>query len=401
MRTSVLVFCLALLLVGTAPAYDSLNVRLIGYREMSNIARGIDVGGDYACVANYSAGLRVMSVADPTSPFEVGHYDNPGISLCVAIIDTDCVYLPDSGSGVHVISIADPAHPAEVGFLNTPSHVNGIAAAGQYAYVAEGEDLLVVSVVDPVNPVIIARCDSSGAENDVAVSGDYAYAVDSNRGLRVISVADAAHPFEVGRCDLTDARSVAVSGGYACVGGYRRVSVISVSDPANPTNVGSYAFREALRDVEMDGGIVYAAVDADGLRVVSIEDPAHPLEVGHYKEIGQACGVSLAGGYIFVADGGAGLLILQYYGAGVQETMNDERVSMNVGPTIVRGVLRMGDRGQKTGDRVELLDVSGRKVLGLKPGANDVRALSPGVYFVREAQSQAHAQTVRKVVVQR
>ena len=88
-------------------------------------------------------------------------------------------------------------------------------------------------------------------------------------------------------------------------------------------------------------------------------------------------------------------------GGGIEETMNDERVSMNIGPTIVRGVLRMGDRGQKTGDRAELLDIGGRKVLGLKPGANDVRALSPGVYFVREAQSQAQAQTVRKVVIQR
>jgi len=37
--------------------------------------------------------------------------------------------------------------------------------------------------------------------------------------------------------------------------------------------------------------------------------------------------------------------------------------------------------------------------MGLKPGANDVRALSPGIYFVREAGAQAQA--VRKVVVAR
>ena len=44
-----------------------------------------------------------------------------------------------------------------------------------------------------------------------------------------------------------------------------------------------------------------------------------------------------------------------------------------------------------------LLDVSGRRVLNLQPGANDVRALAPGVYFVREAQAQA----VRKIVITR
>ena len=46
-----------------------------------------------------------------------------------------------------------------------------------------------------------------------------------------------------------------------------------------------------------------------------------------------------------------------------------------------------------------LLDASGRKVLDLSEGPNDVSRLTPGVYFVREAQAQAQAQAVRKVVL--
>jgi hypothetical protein len=47
-----------------------------------------------------------------------------------------------------------------------------------------------------------------------------------------------------------------------------------------------------------------------------------------------------------------------------------------------------------------LLDVSGRKVLDLRPGANDVRALAPGVYFVRPASSvRRQASGVTKVVL--
>jgi hypothetical protein len=42
-----------------------------------------------------------------------------------------------------------------------------------------------------------------------------------------------------------------------------------------------------------------------------------------------------------------------------------------------------------------LLDACGRKVLDLKPGANDVRALAPGVYFVRESPA------IRRVTVLR
>jgi hypothetical protein len=44
-----------------------------------------------------------------------------------------------------------------------------------------------------------------------------------------------------------------------------------------------------------------------------------------------------------------------------------------------------------------LVDISGCKVLELHSGANDVRTLAPGIYFVRERPASA----VRKVIVTR
>jgi len=46
-----------------------------------------------------------------------------------------------------------------------------------------------------------------------------------------------------------------------------------------------------------------------------------------------------------------------------------------------------------------LLSVDGRRVLTLKPGANDLRRLPAGVYFLCMAQAQAQA--VRKIIVSR
>jgi hypothetical protein len=66
--------------------------------------------------------------------------------------------------------------------------------------------------------------------------------------------------------------------------------------------------------------------------------------------------------------------------------------------SVVRGVLFL-PRSLDPSLHRSLLDISGRKVLDLKPGANDVRGLAPGVYFVRGTQAQAQA--VRKVVVAR
>jgi YVTN family beta-propeller protein len=88
---------------------------------------------------------------------------------------------------------------------------------------------------------------------------------------------------------------------------------------------------------------------------------------------------------------------------GVEEGLKDEDGRVNVGPTVVRGLLFLDGDCPRTGTvpKAALLDISGRKVLDLNPGANDVRRLAPGVYFVREerTQAQAQAQAVRKVVV--
>jgi hypothetical protein len=53
--------------------------------------------------------------------------------------------------------------------------------------------------------------------------------------------------------------------------------------------------------------------------------------------------------------------------------------------------------------RAALFDIGGREVMDLKPGANDVRALAPGVYFVRPQPTAVSRKplAVTKVVVTR
>jgi hypothetical protein len=50
---------------------------------------------------------------------------------------------------------------------------------------------------------------------------------------------------------------------------------------------------------------------------------------------------------------------------------------------------------------VQLVSASGQRAVAVKPGRNDVSGLPPGIYFVRETQTQAQAQAIRKVVIAR
>jgi hypothetical protein len=87
--------------------------------------------------------------------------------------------------------------------------------------------------------------------------------------------------------------------------------------------------------------------------------------------------------------------------------------------TVVRGTLvldGLGGNGDSPSEREDarysphfpvtsraaLLDIGGRKVMELRPGANDVRALAPGVYFVRgEGRGAGDEGRIRKVLLTR
>ena len=93
-------------------------------------------------------------------------------------------------------------------------------------------------------------------------------------------------------------------------------------------------------------------------------------------------------------DGDLDMITCDYYGsvflrenitpAGVEETMNNKRGTMTAGTTIARGILNLQSAISNLQSEIVLLDVSGRKVMSLRPGPNDVSALAPGAYFVRQ-----------------
>jgi hypothetical protein len=85
---------------------------------------------------------------------------------------------------------------------------------------------------------------------------------------------------------------------------------------------------------------------------------------------------------------------------GIADAGNQQAKRVAGGATIVRGVLLLS--GRTSSSPSWLLDAAGRSVMELRPGANDVRALAPGVYFMREASGVGReASRVTKVIVTR
>jgi hypothetical protein len=88
--------------------------------------------------------------------------------------------------------------------------------------------------------------------------------------------------------------------------------------------------------------------------------------------------------------------------AAIAEQRMQPPISTQPSATVVRSVLSLS-RSLAPSIPSCLLDISGREVMDLKPGANDVGALAPGVYFVHSGPSAVSRRpsAVTKVVVTR
>ena len=108
------------------------------------------VVGNYAYVVG-GFDVRVISVADKSSPMEVGFRQIPGLANGIHVIgDYAYVICYDWVKGLRVISVADKSNPMEAGFFETPGYPGDVHVVGDYAYVAADEGgLLILRIVKP------------------------------------------------------------------------------------------------------------------------------------------------------------------------------------------------------------------------------------------------------------
>ncbi len=149
--------------------------------------------------------------------------------------------------------------------------------------------------------------------------------------------------------------------------------------------------RPQIAYVLGDGGLMYRYLDAGVWHVFDLQTrdlTALDLILGENSQPLIAYATSAG---VFLAHG--------VDVAGQSEESRPQATSLKPQTTVVRGVLRIPVSLFTI--HTSLFDMTGRQVMVLHPGVNDVSGLSPGVYFVRETQAQAQAQAVRKVVIAR
>jgi hypothetical protein len=276
-------------------------------------ALDVQVVGTVAYVAD-SMAIVVLNVATPSACGGIGYYPAQGLAERIAISGKYALVSAQSTGMVRVIDLSDPAHLYQAGAYGTPANVLAIAIAGNYAYLAGGNDgLSIVDIANPTTPRQVSRYQPAGygSARNITLVGNYAYLADSS-GLRIVNISDPNTPIEVGAYTTNTApEDVIVAGAYAYIAdGFNVLRVINISDPTNPVSIGMLNTPGQKYAIALAGSYVYLADGTGGLRVINVTNPATPIAIGAYYTSGDVVDIFVAGNYAYVVDSWYGIRIL-------------------------------------------------------------------------------------------
>jgi len=266
-------------------------------------AADITVIGDYAIIAGWTGGLKILDITNKTSPILVGSTStSSAVGLTVV---GNYAFIADSGHGLKIIDITSKTNPILVGSIYATYNTYRITVVGNYAYVADPcNGLSIVDVSNKTNPFFVKSAEFQGAQA-IAIVDNYAYVACRGNGLKVLDITNRVSPVLVGSATTFNAGDVTVVGNYAYVADNAAgLKIFDVSNKANPILVGSAA--TSANNVIVIGN--YAYVTASELKIIDISNKASPNLVGSGAASSDG-GFSVVGNYAYVAKGCNGLEI--------------------------------------------------------------------------------------------
>jgi hypothetical protein len=353
----------------------------------------------------YSVGgsLSVLDVATGSDIELVGALDLGGNAYRLAQQDTIALVELAADTGgwrIDVVGLSDPARPHRLSSLPEPRIPYGLTLKDSLAFVSGDSSLHVYNLADPRVPVQLGSLSGPMSATRLIVRDTFLYA-NGGAGMQVFSVADPRNLALVAETTL-DVQELAVQDTwlYAYCTNWPWFAVISLGNPA-VFRVVRAGFANTGQIEAMSIGdtlLVCAATFGDYLLALSVAAPDSPVVLGRLLLAGRAQDVDVVGDTVYTSLVTRYRLVRMPSGIELEPIGGVRTGRLRVWPSVVNRELNLAGCSQAV-----LLDASGRRVVDLKAGANDVRLLAPGVYFVREEQqaSGSKPQACSRVVVTR
>ena len=339
--------CLMFGIAGARVFAQGSNVELVGEYSTPGWLDDVFTTGGYAYVAESDAeppyiGLRILDVADPSSPVVRGSY--PSLGGYGIFVANHLAYIVDPG-GLVILDVSDPTSPVLLGLRPCYYYLGwgDVCVSSGVAYVApvrpasEVGPLDIFDVSDPSSPTLIRSYGwPGGFPSSVCVSGNRAYVAFGYVGLGILDVSDPSsptmlrvYPVYAAGGGLIGVYGVHVLGDLAYLacsdldslpeneGG---LHVVDITDPTSPSLRGACVTPGHALDVFVSGDLAYVA---DGARmnaqlemigyvqIIDVADPSRPTLIGSFQAPGYALHVHAADDLAYVTFEAGGLKILR------------------------------------------------------------------------------------------
>lgn len=294
---------------------DSATPRLAAALTASGYCRSVSCRGKYLCTGNlYDGGYQLYDISNPAAPtlLSTNKYTMYNESWNV-ILQEGLLAVVDYFSGIFFMDISDPVNPALAGMFFTPSSIVAAAVHGRFVLaVGELSGLQVLDIGFPARPLPVGTTDIFRGVQGLAVAGDHAYVTD-RWSVRVFDLKKIKQPTQVQALRLPAGvpRTIVTRGRQAFLSAdLAGLYVLDTADPANPKIIGEYRFPGFAYGLAVDGDYVYLAHSDMGLLILDIRNPRSPVKAGGLKIDGEPSGVAVRGSWAYVAAGPAGLKVI-------------------------------------------------------------------------------------------
>lgn len=337
---------------------DPANPQERSHFDTPGFAEDISVAGNTALIADMWGGLRVIDIANPDNPSELSAY-RPGPSFISVLSNGEIAFA--GANGLRALDISNPRELRETGFYFPAGNISKIGVLGNTAYVVDpgvpairivdisdpermqevdqiqitgqvynvavqdnnllvcgqgenwrGGRVAIYNLDQPDDPRFLGAYNDDGQQfGDISIFGSLCFASRFNNQICILNISDPNQPnlLSIYECPQ-DVRSLASSDEYLYIGGVRgRVFVINTTDPENLSLEGECNLDSDLRDLMVNGSLLYALKE-DAMQIVDITNPAHPELISTFNILGANEGIALREEYAFVANGVSGIRIV-------------------------------------------------------------------------------------------
>ncbi len=262
--------------------YVSSDLAIASFGPVDGVVYAGQDGVALITVTNNGFETQMTLTVKTFTPVGLSWINIPGYANNVDVYG-DYAYIAAGSAGMQVVDVSNPLSPFIASSLNTNGTAVDIRVDGQYAYIADASGLVIMDVSNPLIPLWVASVSTPGIAQDVMVSGNYAYLAAGLSGLQVIDISNPVQPVLVGSLGglgwLGNAVGVDVSGTTAVLGAGNFVYTIDVSNPAAPTVLGSVSVG-SIKDLVVRDNTVYTAAYTSGFHLIDITIPTVPVILG-------------------------------------------------------------------------------------------------------------------------